>query len=152
MDQLANCFLKNLRKWLDVFHLYDFLRCSYKGKKSKKPAHSKKWNIYLNSSLWCRGKERRLVPPLSTQCLQNSAESRKRSVLALGFLCLACCVRDTAWSWSLCHNFIFVSYHIVVGVPLSTPTRELLLLRSGSGFFYFLIQKWIAAQFEELNI
>ena len=47
------------------------------------------------SSLW-RGKEHRWVPPLNSQCLQNSAE---RSVLTLGPLCLPHCVLNTAWSW-----------------------------------------------------
>ena len=50
------------------------------------------------SSLWCRGKVRRWVPPLKAQYLQNSAERVERSVLTLGSLCLPCCVRDTAWS------------------------------------------------------
>ena len=37
--------------------------------------HSKK-NIYIFiSSLWCQGKARRWVPPLNTQCPQNSAEN-----------------------------------------------------------------------------
>ena len=39
------------------------------------------------------------VPPLNTQCFLNSAESRERCVLTLGFLCLTCCVRNTVWSW-----------------------------------------------------
>ena len=51
------------------------------------------------SSLWCRGKARRWVPPVSTQYPQNTAESGERSVLTLGSLCLPCCVQDTAWSW-----------------------------------------------------
>ena len=51
------------------------------------------------SSLWRRGKARRWIPPLNTQCLQNSAESGERSVSTLGSLCLPYCVRDTAWSW-----------------------------------------------------
>ena len=32
----------------------------------------------------------------STQCLQNSVESGERSALTLGYLCLHCCMRDTA--------------------------------------------------------
>ena len=57
------------------------------------------------SSFWCRGKARCWVPPLNTQCFQNSAESGERSVLILGSLCLCPMstyeyyVRDTAWSW-----------------------------------------------------
>ena len=72
--------------------------------------HSRKWNIYLHlyfhffALVW--GKARRWVPPLSTQCLQNSAESEERSVLRLGSLCLPCRVRDTAWS---SFNFLFIS-------------------------------------------
>ena len=43
------------------------------------------FKIYIFiSSLWCRGK------------FENSAESGERSVLTLDFLCLPCCVRDTA--------------------------------------------------------
>ena len=59
-------------------------------------SHSRKWNIYLyfHFSLWCRGKARRWVPPLNTQCLQNLAESGERSVFTLGSLCLPSCVRD----------------------------------------------------------
>ena len=30
----------------------------------------------------------------------DSAENGERSVLTLGYLCLPCSVRDTAWSWS----------------------------------------------------
>ena len=41
--------------------------------------------IFPFSSLWCRGKARRRVPPLNTQSLQNSAESRERSVITLGY-------------------------------------------------------------------
>ena len=56
--------------------------------------------IYISiSSLWCRGKARRWVPPFDTQCLQNSAEYGERSVLTLG---LPCCVWETAWSWFFC--------------------------------------------------
>ena len=64
------------------------------------------------SSLWYRGKARRWVPPLHTQSLQNLAESRERSVLTLGLLCLPRCVRDTAWSWFnlICYlgHFLFI--------------------------------------------
>ena len=45
-----------------------------------------------------RGKARRWVQPLNTQCLQNSAERGERSALTLSSLCLPCCLRDTAWS------------------------------------------------------
>ena len=38
---------------------------------------------------------RRWVPPLNTQCPQNSAESGERWVLIRGSLCLPCWVRDT---------------------------------------------------------
>ena len=51
------------------------------------------------SSLWCGDKARRWVPPINMQCLQNSAKSRKRTVLILASLCLPFCVRYTAWSW-----------------------------------------------------
>ena len=48
--------------------------------------------FYLNyistSSLWCQDKDRRWVPPLNTQCLQNSDKSGKRSVLTLCSLSL----------------------------------------------------------------
>ena len=57
------------------------------------------------SSLWCRGKARRWVPPLNTQHLQNLAKSGQRKVLTLGSFCLHCCVRDTAWSWFM---YVFV--------------------------------------------
>ena len=56
------------------------------------------FNIFI-SLLWCRGKERRLVPPLNTQCFQNSAEWGEWSVLTLGSLCLLCYMRNTEWSW-----------------------------------------------------
>ena len=59
--------------------------------------------------LWCRGKAWRWVLPLNTQCLQNSAESGERSDLALGSLCLPCCVRDTAWSW-----FVIIFFNVVI--------------------------------------
>ena len=49
---------------------------------------------------------------LITQCLQNSAKSGERSVLALGSLCLPCCVRDTAWSWFWYFFYICSSCHI----------------------------------------
>ena len=39
---------------------------------------------------------RRRVPPLNTQCLQNSAESGEWSTLTLGFLCLPCYMQDKA--------------------------------------------------------
>ena len=56
--------------------------------------------IYISiSSLWCRGQARRWVLLHNSQCFQNSAESGKRNVLTLlGSLCLACNMRDTAWS------------------------------------------------------
>ena len=49
--------------------------------------------------LWCQGNARRWVLLLGTLFLQNSAESKERSVLTLGSPCLSCCVRNTAWSW-----------------------------------------------------
>ena len=41
------------------------------------------FNILI-SSLWCRDKARRRVPPLNTQCLQNSAQKEERNVLTVG--------------------------------------------------------------------
>ena len=47
------------------------------------------YKIYISiTSLWLRGKVRRRVSPLNTKCLQNFAESRERSVLTPGSLCL----------------------------------------------------------------
>ena len=48
--------------------------------------------IYISFySLWCRGEERRWVPPLNTQCLQNSVESGEQSVsLNMKFPLLVC--------------------------------------------------------------
>ena len=59
--------------------------------------------IYFNffAMVRCRGKTRRRVPPLNTQCLQNSVESGGQSLLTLGSFCLPCCVRNTAWSWDI---------------------------------------------------
>ena len=37
------------------------------------------------------------VPPLHTECLQNSAENKERSILILGSLCLLFYIRDTIW-------------------------------------------------------
>ena len=51
---------------------------------------------------------RRWVLPLSTQCLQNSAETGERSILTLGSLCLPCYVWDTAWSW-----LFFLALHCI---------------------------------------
>ena len=61
--------------------------------------HSRRWNIYLNLYFHFFALVSRQSLPLNTKCLQKSAESGKRSVLTLGFLCLPCYVRDTAWSW-----------------------------------------------------
>ena len=46
------------------------------------------------SSLWYRGKARRWVPPLNTQCIQNLIESGERSVLTLA--CLPCGIQREA--------------------------------------------------------
>ena len=48
--------------------------------------HTTKWNIHLSllpflRSRWCPGKPRRWVLPLSTQCLQNWAQSGKTECL-----------------------------------------------------------------------
>ena len=57
--------------------------------------------IYISIlSVWCRGKVRRWVPPLNTQCLWwwDLMESRELwCVLTLGSLCLSYCVRHAAW-------------------------------------------------------
>ena len=75
--------------------------------------------IYISiSTLWCRGKERRWVPPLNTQCLHNSTENGERSILTLGSLCLPCCMRNTAWICFYLHkkkiekNLLFVFYTV----------------------------------------
>ena len=52
---------------------------------------------YLIFSFFRSGVCARWVPPLNTQRLQNSAESR--SVLTLSSLCLSCYMRDTTWYW-----------------------------------------------------
>ena len=63
----------------------------------------------LISPFWCRDKARRWVPPLNTQCLKNSTESGKRSVIALGSLCLP----STAWSRLLLYILtVFNPQHI----------------------------------------
>ena len=75
------------------------------------------------SSLWCRGKTLRWVPPLNTQRLQNSAETDgKRNISTLGSLCLPCSVRDTAWSWFF---FKFLTSFKLTGggVALNTAIR-----------------------------
>ena len=42
------------------------------------PLEEMKYLIFPFSSLWCRGKPRRLVPPLNSECFKNSVESGKR--------------------------------------------------------------------------
>ena len=66
--------------------------------------NSRKLNIFFNlyyifiSTLWCRDKARRWVPPINIQCLQNSAENWEWSVLTLDTLCL----------WDTANWFIFI--------------------------------------------
>ena len=69
---------------------------------------STKWNIYshLYYIHFLALVRARLCAPLNTR-LQNSAASGKRSVLALGSLCLPCCVRNTAWSWFIYFIWFF---------------------------------------------
>ena len=65
--------------------------------------------IYINIfiySLWCRVK----AQSLHLQWLQNSAKNGERSVLTLSYLCLPCCVRDTAWSWLYFFPYKTVSF------------------------------------------
>ena len=54
-------------------------------------------NIFT-SLFGCWGTARRWFPPPTTQCIQNSAENGKRSVLTLGSLWQLYSVRDTAWN------------------------------------------------------
>ena len=54
------------RDWLWIQSLLEKIKYSYK---------------CIFSSLWCRGKEWRWIPPLNTQCQQNSAKSGERYVL-----------------------------------------------------------------------
>ena len=49
------------------------------------PGMAQRHKVWLYAQRW--------VPSLSTQYLQNSAESGERSVLTIGSLCLLCCVR-----------------------------------------------------------
>ena len=70
-------------------------KCDYKSNWFGFDPHLRRWiylNLYFRSSLWCFGKARHWVPPFNTQCVHNSAEGGKRSVLTLGSLCLPYCV------------------------------------------------------------
>ena len=53
------------------------------------------------SSLWCRGKARRCVPLLNTQCLQNSEVGN-----GVSSLCLPCGVRNKAFLYFLLLYFV----------------------------------------------
>ena len=95
------------------------------------PTRGNKLFIYiyiLISSLSCQGKARRWVQPLSTQCLQNSAESGERNVLTLGSLCLPCYVRDTMWSWFfLIYSLIYVKTHFILLIISAKIIRSTIL-------------------------
>ena len=65
------------------------------------------------SSLWCRGKARPCVPPLSTQCLQNLAESGERSVLTLDSLSLPTLL-CAGYSVKLFFCFLFIYFSTLV--------------------------------------
>ena len=57
-------------------------------------------------------KARLWLPPLNRQCPQNSAESEEWSVLTLGSLCLACCVRVCVFIK------IMLSYRLFIALSL----------------------------------
>ena len=76
---------------------------------------------------------RRWVLPLNTQCLQNSAESRERSVLTLSSLCLL------RWRPAVCGiqreaDFFLIVYMVVIIVFTITTFR--LIYRWKYIFFY----------------
>ena len=88
-----------------LFRFSSGTKCACKSTGCGFDPHSTRWNInftfifsFLRSGV--EGKARRWVPPLNKQCFQKLAGSGERSVLTLGSLCLPCCVRNTAWSWS----------------------------------------------------
>ena len=102
--------------------------------------HSRKWNIYLHLyihffALVSRQSElrRHWVPPVNTQCLQNSAESGERSILTLGSLCLPCCVRDIAWSW---FNFLIFTNKIYDAVICTWGVECQKAVKTSLGFKY----------------
>ena len=108
--------------------------------------HSREWSISLNLyfhffALVSRQRRRR-APPFITQCLQNSAESGKRSFWRLGYLCLPCYVRDTAWSWKCLIEFRISSldffyyphpiilFYVGTGWPFKNKWKVLQVLQS----------------------
>ena len=81
-----------------------------------------------------KAKARRWVPPLNTQCLENSSESGERTVLTLGSLCLSCCVQDTAWSWKkVCRGHGGVERRVAV----------VTMLVGWSLLFYAKTRRWV---------
>ena len=73
--------------------------------------------IFIFSGL-CSGDKQSAVSPLYTQCLHNSAENKKRSVLTLGSLCPAVCgIQRKAYFIRVekCHFFLLditIKYYI----------------------------------------
>ena len=83
--------------------------------------YSRRRNIYLNLYFHLFALVSRQCAALSsaTQHAMPPESGRKwgTECLSTGFLCLSCCVRDTAWSWFILliiDNFPYISLFIII--------------------------------------